>query len=424
MKMADDQDQNRRNDQERQTSQYPPPPEDHNRGGYYAYHDRPPHPGDSRSPYPPIDPSRIGQYSDPRAAGHYPPPQGWPGYSYPPPGGPPQTLQPEPMGYRGLPPPGGPYSPYGYYGHAPHPQPAPAPRQRTAIACKYCRKRKIRCSGYEASNEGRCNNCVRFNQQCLFHPVSAQAAFVPAQVAYGMRNRDGGQPGDYRNGDQPVQLYGAHGQPLGPHPPPAPHDGAPHGYPPAGYPPSGYPNGPHHPPGPGHQYDYRGPAPQDDNVSRKRPPPDDDPHNQSTHSSQSPHPAQRARKSTGENRANSNSGYDYPDPTNIAPTSPATSTMSYQSHPPAGYYTNGGPPPPASANRHDSPTSAHSYDSPRTAAARTDGRTPPPKQPNSAGSSSAGNRSMSVRDMLGPRNSETRDKNDNDMLNKLDGKAK
>lgn len=85
------------------------------------------------------------------------------------------------------------------YGIPPHYQQHPAPRQRTAIACRYCRRRKIRCSGFETSHDGRCANCLRFNQECIFTPVtSGTQAFVPAHAA--MR---GGGP-----------LYGPHGQPL------------------------------------------------------------------------------------------------------------------------------------------------------------------------------------------------------------------
>lgn len=56
-----------------------------------------------------------------------------------------QTLQPQhPDQYRALPPPqqmyGPPYQPQGM----PYPPPQPAPRQRTAIACRYCRRRKVR----------------------------------------------------------------------------------------------------------------------------------------------------------------------------------------------------------------------------------------------------------------------------------------
>ncbi|EOD50873.1 putative c6 transcription protein [Neofusicoccum parvum UCRNP2] len=78
----------------------------------------------------------------------------------------------------------------------------PAPRQRTAIACRYCRRRKIRCSGFEASEDGRCTNCVRFSQECIFTPVSAQTqAFVPAHTVW-------------RGAGAPPPLYGAYGQPL------------------------------------------------------------------------------------------------------------------------------------------------------------------------------------------------------------------
>ncbi|KAH3983714.1 hypothetical protein HBI56_074630 [Parastagonospora nodorum] len=87
-----------------------------------------------------------------------------------------------------------------------HHQP-PAPRQRTAIACRYCRRRKIRCSGFEATEDGRCSNCMRFNQDCIFTPVSAQTqAFVPAHTVW-------------RGVGQPPPMYGAYGQPL----PPASH---------------------------------------------------------------------------------------------------------------------------------------------------------------------------------------------------------
>jgi hypothetical protein len=221
-------------------------------------------------------------------------------------------------------------------------------------------------------------------------------------------------------------LYGAHGQPLGPV---NPRDGPAASYPPpqSGYPPQSYPNGsapPQHQ-GNGPAYDYRGQASAhpEQIVGRKRSPPDDDPHNETAHSSQSPHPSSRPRTHDSRNNSGGN-GYDYPDPTNIAPISPATSTMSYQSHPPAGYYTNGNGN--QAQARNASPQSAHSYDSPRVLPIRSDGKTPPPAQPSSAGSGRSG---MSVRDMLGgaaPKSAglEPRDRNDNEMLSKLDGKKK
>ncbi|KAI5846201.1 hypothetical protein BZA05DRAFT_141317 [Tricharina praecox] len=105
---------------------------------------------------------------------------------------------PNPNGMGG--PPGPPnHSPYHL---PPHYHQQPAPRQRTAIACRYCRRRKIRCSGFETSPDGRCANCMRFNQECVFTPVSSQTgpiqAFVPApQSALGRQT-----------------VYGPHGAPL------------------------------------------------------------------------------------------------------------------------------------------------------------------------------------------------------------------
>ncbi|KAF8428372.1 hypothetical protein EV426DRAFT_507304, partial [Tirmania nivea] len=102
----------------------------------------------------------------------------------------------------------------------------PAPRQRTAIACRYCRRRKIRCSGFESSQDGRCSNCQRFNQECIFTPVSSQTqAFVPAHTQYPqMRQIPGTRAGIRPDFPPPaptgVQLYGAHGQPLNIQPPP------------------------------------------------------------------------------------------------------------------------------------------------------------------------------------------------------------
>ncbi|KAL6245236.1 hypothetical protein RBB50_008011 [Rhinocladiella similis] len=441
-----------------QRPQYPPP-DDPSQGGYYAAQSpsRPPA-RDERSPYPPPDPARPGQYPDPRAAHSYPPPPSWApqhsaypppshypdpqhqGYGYPPRpdvGQPPQPMHPD--AYR-LPPP---YPPPGYYPpqhYAPPPPPAAAaPRQRTAIACKYCRKRKIRCSGYDSSPDGRCQNCVRFNQQCLFHPVSSQAAFVPANAVYGpnaarapVAGSADGRNGHYpREGEQPM-LYGAHGQPLGPA---GPHGQPAYNYPPPqshGYPPppqaySSYPPPGMAPYGPaGSPYDPQGqaqPAQHDDRVSHKRPPPDDDPHNENTHSSQSPHPNSRPRHSTYDSRANSSGSYEYA-PNSGAPTSPATSNMSYQSHPqPQTHYANGnqsqkgtGSPPQGLT-----PQSAHSFNSPHHAPVHDDGRTPPP-----GSNSLANNRSMKVHDMLGNPSTgvppEQRARNDNEMLSKLDGK--
>jgi hypothetical protein len=82
---------------------------------------------------------------------------------------------------------------------------------------------QIRCSGFETNAQGRCSNCQRFNQDCIFTPVSSQAqAFVPAHAAYPhMRNVQLGPDGRPRVYPE-QQLYGAHGQPLGTIPPPPP----------------------------------------------------------------------------------------------------------------------------------------------------------------------------------------------------------
>ncbi|KAI9854528.1 MAG: hypothetical protein M1824_000293 [Vezdaea acicularis] len=77
----------------------------------------------------------------------------------------------------------------------------------------------IRCSGFETAQDGRCANCTRFHQECIFTPVSSQTqAFVPAHTAYPHLRSANSAPGRGR----PVygQLYGAHGQPLGQVPPP------------------------------------------------------------------------------------------------------------------------------------------------------------------------------------------------------------
>lgn len=234
-------------------------------------------------------------------------------------------------------------------------------------------------------------------------------------------------------------LYGAHGQPLGPPsqynyppaPPPPPPPAAAHGYPPAPYP---YPGMAPYPPPVGSPYDAQGqaqPAQHDERVSLKRPPPDDDPHNEKSHASQSPHPATRPRHSTYESRANSSGSYEYHDhPNGAAPTSPAVSTMSYQSYPPQQpRYTNGNQSqkgnasPPAGLT----PQSAQGYNSPHQGPNHDDGRTPPPvnAQPNSAGSSANGRSGMKVHEMLGNPSAalpDQRGRSDNEMLSKLDGK--
>ncbi|GAP89921.2 putative Zn -C6 fungal-type DNA-binding domain protein [Rosellinia necatrix] len=161
-----------------------------------------PTPGGLHQPYPlppvqsPAQDPRSGYPQDPRSQGYYvaQAPGSFPGanvYEY---------------GYRGDRGPGS-YTPeYARGGPAAgavisHGQ--SAPRQRTSIACKYCRRRKIRCSGYANSPGGKCTNCIKMNQDCVFQPVSSTSstAFVPVSAL-----PNGVPPG--------VQLFGAYGQPL------------------------------------------------------------------------------------------------------------------------------------------------------------------------------------------------------------------
>ncbi|KAK8210375.1 hypothetical protein M8818_003545 [Zalaria obscura] len=209
---------------------------------------------------------------------------------------------------------------------------------------------QIRCSGFDQSTDGRCTNCTRFSQECIFTPVSAQTqAFVSATAL----NR-------YQNGGAlpPQQLYGAYGQPIHPqHHQADPYAQPPHQYPP---PPNGqYPQGPYPqqqgppPPGAPQQQPYppQGEGQQSQAGSPVPPPmagqkrPTEEPH---TPTLPPPNPAapQVHRSST------TDSGhYSYPDPTSLTPGtatahSPASSTASYHSaQPPNQPYYNSNPPP-------------------------------------------------------------------------------
>ncbi|KAL8407457.1 hypothetical protein RB594_006328 [Gaeumannomyces avenae] len=213
--------------------------------------------GPSRGPPPALEPGARGSYSVSPDQGAYPPPR--PTYSLPPvqsladgrafdnrapdsrgpppPPPPPQQDPRQPMAYRPVPPP----DPNAYYRgppsgpppppyvqdpyqqqYAAYPQPqvgimgydyrtgpgmqqqqASAPRQRTSIACRYCRKRKIRCSGYQTTADGKCLNCKKTGNECVFQPVSSgSTAFVPVQAIQGGVIAPG------------TQLFGAFGQPL------------------------------------------------------------------------------------------------------------------------------------------------------------------------------------------------------------------
>ncbi|KAL8661988.1 MAG: hypothetical protein Q9202_005114 [Teloschistes flavicans] len=363
--------------------------------------------------------------------------------------------------HRGPPPP-----------HHMYPQHQPAPRQRTAIACRYCRRRKvsaaqifrlarndadppqIRCSGFEASEDGRCTNCQRFQQECIFTPVSSHAsAFVPAHTAYPhlrnaapMPNRGGGRP---LYPQQPPAIYGAHGQPLGmpipgqdpSYPPP------PHGYPPMT--PQGHSYGPQ-------MYDERGHPPPShgkEQVSRKRPRLDESPNPSAAPplpqtSSSHPYHHEQGRPPAPSGRRGSGGQYEYPDPTGLVPVSPASSVTSYQSAPysqPPGqqpYYPPSNQPARrasptysyeqrASGSPHGSTSSANTYTyppaglhPPQVLPPREKGRTPPPRNSESAGNGSGQRGKMGIHDLLAPGDqSGGRTSADTDMVKQLDRKG-
>ncbi|KAA8643448.1 uncharacterized protein ATNIH1004_010217 [Aspergillus tanneri] len=215
------------------------------------------------------------------------------------------------------------------------------------------------------------SNCIRFNQECMFTPVSSQAqAFVPAHAAY-PHLRNAQNPGRSTQG---VLLYGAHGQPLPPQqqPQPGPDATLP--------PPQGM-----------YQHPYGSAPPPLASVSQDH-------------------------RASG--RRGSGSGFEYPDPTNLAPVTPVTSTPGYQAHTtPSQYY-------PAQNDRRPSPQSAYPYDgrhsssphnSPYPSMHPSQGAMTPP--PTSTPSGSRGG--LNVRDMLNPGDSQGRSSTDSDMLNAL-----
>lgn len=151
-------------------------------------------------------------------------------------------------------------------------------------------------------------------------------------------------------------------------------------------------------------------------------------------------------------RRGSNSGFEYPDPTNLAPVTPAGSAPGYQTHTTPSPYAY---PPPPVHDRRTSPPSAYSYDArtsssphgspfppmqshpapmtpsqgsvppvsvqPGSAPIKTSGTpqpgglTPPPTS--TPGGSQRGG--LNVRDMLNPGDSQGRSSTDSDMLNAL-----
>ncbi|CAN8100063.1 unnamed protein product [Discula destructiva] len=315
-------------------SAYPPPPGEEEEERQRQPHQYPPPPGAAHMTLPPIQDAHPayaryapGPPSDPRSQGHYAAsPTGANGHA-PPPGYQLPPVQPPPDQRYGVeprydyaqprqggsfppapPPPADHYnytyrpssgSPYGApggpyeYGRAPAAPAQAAPRQRTSIACSYCRRRKIRCSGYGTS-DGVCSNCRKTGNKCVFQPVSnaATTAFVPVSAIPG-----GVAPG--------TPLYGAFGQPLpqgpgdgrgGPPLPPPPHGAAgAQGYAPHQGMPDGYQG--HSP-----RSSFYPPPPEDANSRRRQ--------NDEDHTSRLPPP----------------SVYGDPDPRRRSPASPMQTT--------------------------------------------------------------------------------------------------
>ncbi|KAF5559370.1 c6 transcription [Fusarium mexicanum] len=154
-----------------------------------------PPPGQPQQYLPPLQPQ-----SDPRSSAYPPPPPDQRGYyddRRPPYGQEAYGTEPYYAYYRGQPPPPGPPPPNGHPGY----------RHIPAGVYEY----PIRCSGYQSAPGGKCQNCARMNQECIFQPVSSSSstAFIPVSALPG-----GVPPG--------TQLFGAYGQPLAPGTVPAP----------------------------------------------------------------------------------------------------------------------------------------------------------------------------------------------------------
>ncbi|CZR37925.1 uncharacterized protein FPRO_06884 [Fusarium proliferatum ET1] len=77
-------------------------------------------------------------------------------------------------------------SPYGL-----DPGVASTTRLRTSIACRYCRKRKIRCSGKDSALGSKCQNCSGMNQECIFSDIKPASAFDPDIACGFVLPRDG-----------------------------------------------------------------------------------------------------------------------------------------------------------------------------------------------------------------------------------------
>ena len=255
---------------------------------------------------------------------------------------------------------------------------------------------------------------MRFNQDCIFTPVSAQTqAFVPAHTVW-------------RGVGQPPPMYGAYGQPL----PPANHAEA------YGQPPRQQPQQQQYLPSPTAgpyqvHSEYGPPSASTDEGGReqlngrKRPHPE--PHTPTLPPPTPGAASHASHRGTGD--------YAYPEPPSLTPgASTATPTAPYSSAPPTAqpYYA-------AQPPRQGSPQSAYRYEPSRASSSphsqapttpgaapspyynaplqppppRSDGRTPPPPT-----SQASGRPSMRINDLVSD-NGPTRSSTDSSMLNML-----
>lgn len=240
----------------------------------------------------------------------------------------------------------------------------------------------------------------------MFTPVSSQAqAFVPAHAAYPhLRNAQ-------HQGRAGVMLYGAHGQPL---------------------PPQQQPEATLPPPQGMYQHPYAAPPPPPLD-SRGVPPPLVPPMPQDvSHGKRLPldvtvqalslppivprtHQVSTQRQTPG--RRSSGTGFEYPDPTNLAPVTPSVSTPGYQTHTaPSPYYAQ------PQHDRRPSPQTIYPYDARHSSSPHTSPYPPmhtPPPISNPPGSSVSSRGGLNVRDMLNPGDQTGRSSTDSDMLNAL-----
>ena len=176
-------------------------------------------------------------------------------------------------------------------------------------------------------------------------------------------------------------------------------------WPPQRFPSQGHHNPPVHYTPPGQSYEQHGSASisqgQDERVGLKRSPPNEDSHNENSHTYQSPHPNVKPYISIYDSHADSGRSFSYPGPSHLTTSSPAIPTMSHPSHLPPTYandnqaqqYNN-------SPSAGLAPHSTYSFHFPHIGLVRDDDKTPLPGQPRSTSSSITGQTGMSLQDLL------------------------